>query len=508
MKRALIFFILLSSPAIAEEKTVFYADFDSANLGKNTGQAGQIVKGYQQTPSLCIERSEVGSTVRGFALPAEKIAGQLVTVRAQVKAEGVSKPPQPWNGIKVMLVLETGEGRQYPQLDLPAGTFDWRSATKLLRIPKGITKATLIAGLEQVSGKAWFDNLRVSVGRPVRKGKRSPVKFTGHDLPRLRGVMNGPRFREEDIQELAQNWKANLIRWQLNWTPMKQAEEWAQDLDAYDRWLDGALLECDKALDACEKYGLLVLVDLHTPPGGRAQGGVCRMFQEKKYQDKLLAVWGKIARRYKGRKCVYAYDLLNEAVEGAVAEGLPDWRGLATKATKTIRAIDPDKPVVFEPSPWGGAQGFDMLTPLDMDRVIYSFHMYQPIQFTHQTLYNNPGGVTYPGTVNGIKWDKERLREAMAPAIDFQREFNVQIYVGEFSAIRWAPGDSACMYLRDLIDLFEEYGWDWSYHAYREWDGWSVEHGPDRQNHQPTPQPTKRKQLLLKWFAQNQKPVP
>ena len=93
----------------------------------------------------------------------------------------------------------------------------------------------------------------------------------------------------------------------------------------------------------------------------------------------------------------------------------------------------------------------------------------------------------------------------MAPAIDFQREFNVQIYVGEFSAIRWAPGDSAYVYLRDLIDLFEEYGWDWSYHAYREWDGWSVEHGPDQQNRKPTDKPTKRKELLLKWFVQNEK---
>jgi endoglucanase len=507
MVRAFLSLLLFSSLAAAEEKTVFYTDFDSADSSKNTGQSGQIVKGYQGTPSLLLERSGVGSKVRSFSLPAKKITGQAVTLRAQVKAEAVSQPPQSWNGIKVMLVLELGDGKQYPQLALPAGTFGWRSAKKILRIPKGITKATLVVGLEQVSGKAWFDNLQVSVGWPARKGKRLPVKFKGHDLPRLRGVMHGPQFREEDIRELAQNWNANQVRWQLNWTPMKQAEEWARDLEAYDRWLDGALAQCDKALDVCEKYNLMVLVDLHTPPGGRAQGGVCRMFQEKKYQDKLIEVWDKIARRYQGRKCVYAYDLLNEAVEGTVAVGLLNWRDLATQATKTIRKIDPGKPVVFEPSPWGGAQGFDMLEPLDIERVIYSFHMYQPFKFTHQTLYNNPAGVHYPGIIDGVMWDKERLREAMAPAIDFQREFNVQIYVGEFSAIRWAPGESAYLYLRDLIDLFEEYGWDWSYHAYREWDGWSVEHGPDRQNRKPTPQPTKRKQLLLKWCAQNQKPA-
>ena len=87
---------------------------------------------------------------------------------------------------------------------------------------------------------------------------------------------------------------------------------------------------------------------------------------------------------------------------------------------------------------------------------------------------------------------------------EFQRAYNVHIYVGEFSAIRWAPG--AADYLSDCIDLFEEYDWDWTYHAYREWDGWSVEHGSDSQNHQPTEEATDRKRLLLGWFARNEKP--
>jgi hypothetical protein len=108
--------------------------------------------------------------------------------------------------------------------------------------------------------------------------------------------------------------------------------------------------------------------------------------------------------------------------------------------------------------------------------------------------------------IGGVRWDKERLREAMAPAIDFQREFNVHIHVGEFSAIRWAPDESAYNYLRDCIELFEEYGWDWSYHAYREWDGWSVEHGADPKDHRPAGETTDRKKLLLDWFGKNAHP--
>ena len=94
----------------------------------------------------------------------------------------------------------------------------------------------------------------------------------------------------------------------------------------------------------------------------------------------------------------------------------------------------------------------------------------------------------------------------LQPVRDFQLAYNVHIYAGEFSAIRWAPGDSATQYLRDVIELFEEYGWDWSYHAYREWDGWSLEHGPDPNDHQPTAEPTDRLKLMLGWFAKNQRP--
>jgi len=497
--------VLLACSALADEKVVFRCDFDKAIVSGSEG--GKLVVGFEGSQSLLIEQAQRGSYSHRFTVAVDQFNDRVATLRAVVKAEDVSEPPNSWNGIKVMLVLETASrAKQYPQIQIPTGTFDWKEFVQTIRLPKDIKNALLVVGIEEVSGRAWFDNLQVTVGRPDRKGTGNKTKFTGHNLPRLRGVMYGPTFKENDIKDLAKKWNTNQIRWQLNWNPMKQAEGWARDCNAYDRWLDEALGECDKALAACEKYRIKVLVDLHTPPGGRADGGVCRMFQEKRYQDKLIEVWDRIARRYKGREVVYAYDLLNEAVEGTVADGLLNWRDLATKAAKTIRSVDPGKPVVFEPSPWGGPDGFDILEPLDLDRVIYSFHMYRPQSFTHQGVYDDRTGIAYPGRIDGELWDKERLREEILPAIEFQNAYNVQIYVGEFSVIRWAPGDSGYDYLRDVIGLFEEYGWDWSYHAFREWDGWSVEHGPDRDDHSPTKMPTKRMELLLSWFGKNQRP--
>ena len=67
----------------------------------------------------------------------------------------------------------------------------------------------------------------------------------------------------------------------------------------------------------------------------------------------------------------------------------------------------------------------------------------------------------------------------MKPAIDFQKKTGCQLYVGEFSVIRWAPGGSGVNYLKDVLSLFETNRWSWTYHAFREWPGWSLEHeGP------------------------------
>lgn len=76
--------------------------------------------------------------------------------------------------------------------------------------------------------------------------------------------------------------------------------------------------------------------------------------------------------------------------------------------------------------------------------------------------------------IDGVYWDKEQLRVSMKEVIEFQKKHGVPIFVGEFSVINWAKGGDR--YLADMIELFEEYGWDWAYHAFREWDAWSIEH--------------------------------
>ena len=315
--------------------------------------------------------------------------------------------------------------------------------------------------------------------------------------------MVSPNVDEESLRVFGVEWNANVIRWQLvRWS----SPSTDLDLRAYDEWLEEQLSKLDAALPLCEKYGLHVVVDLHSAPHGGPESGK-GLFTDPACQEKFVANWKGIARRYKDSKVVWGYDLVNEPMEYAVAEDVADWQELAERTAKAIREIDPHHAIIVECPGGGNPWGFVRFNPIDVANVVYSAHMYLPHTFTHQGVYDDwEKKYHYPGEIDGTAWDKAQLEAALKPVIDFQENYGVHMYIGEFSAIRWAPDNSAYRYLRDLIDIFEEHGWDWTHHAFREWNGWSVEHGPDRENTKRADVPTDRQQLLCEWLAKNEKP--
>ncbi|HEY3322777.1 MAG TPA: glycoside hydrolase family 5 protein [Planctomycetota bacterium] len=518
---AAYFVLLLSAHTPAGELTrgdvVFKCDFKTPDALKgwslSDGKKVSLATGRENAQVLSIQQPETGSVNARLPLNVEQLRGARLKFQAMVKAENVAKPPQAWNGVKFMLHVTAPGGPQWIQQNSIHGTFEWKSVGFSCRIPQDATQAELVLGIENTSGQAWFDEIKVTVMQPARTHRvgtagteAGATIYKGHNLARLRGAMINPKASEADLRTFGSEWKANVIRWQLCWNGFPRSPADNGDLPAYDTWLEGQLQHVDKLLPVCKEAGLLVVIDLHTPPGGRDDANDCRLFQEKRFQDKFIEVWEKMAKRYRGNEIVWGYDLLNEPCEGNIAEGLMDWQALVTRAAQIVRREDPDHAIIVEPAPWGGPEAIENLEPIPVEKVVYSVHMYLPHQFTHQGVHGNPVGISYPGKIGNKEWDKAQLRVTLDPVRRFQREHNVHVYLGEFSAIRWAPGDSARDYLRDCIDLFEEYGWDWSYHAFREWDGWSVEHGSDPKDHKPSAAPTDRQKLLQSWFAKNEKP--
>lgn len=504
---------LAVAAAVPAEKPVFQANFDppadSIRWNPSIGSTGvSLAAGWENSKSLAIEAADASGRSIRTVLPIEAMRGARLQVTAWIRAENVGKPPQHWNGIKCMMHIVTPGGDHWPQQPNLSGTFDWRHVKFGVIVPEDATSASLVLGLEKVSGKVWFDDVRISiVGRARVKPATTPAGpvYKGHDLPRLRGAMIGPRVGEADLRVLAGECNGNHVRWQLIWGGFPRSPADKGDLAAYDQWLESELKRLDDLLPVCRELGIRVALDLHTPPGGRNDASECQLFHERRFQDAFIRCWEMMAKRYRGNATIWGYDLVNEPVEGVIPDGLMNWQSLAEATAKRVRAIDPDHAIIVEPAPWGGPDGLDWFEPIDVPRVVYSVHMYIPHQFTHQGVHGQTVGVHYPGEIGGKRWDKEQLKKALAPVVRFQRDYGVHIYLGEFSAIRWAPGDSARQYLSDCIDIFEENGWDWAYHAFREWDGWSVEHGPDPKNHERAATPTDRQKLLQSWFAKNKK---
>lgn len=498
---------------IAQGHVVLDADFESDVRPPNWTGELRYEAGFETERSLCIDSRSGGPTTIHVRLPAELLRGCSLRASGMVKAENVSAKPNPWNGIKFMLAMQTPDRKLWPQASLETGTFDWQRAVMTVKVPADATAITLTLGLEQVTGKVCYDNLKIVVAKPPVTAKPAPapgIAFTGHSLPRLRGAMISPNIDADGLRTLGRDWNANLIRWQLT---RHGRPGQPSSLADYDTWLDGELKRLDAALPLCEKYGIYVVVDLHSPPGGKSTvsgyvGSDDRLFTDPAAQDKFVDVWRKMARRYQDVAQIWGFDLANEPVEAFVEEGCDDWHALAERAARAIRAIDPQRTLIVEAPPWGSPESLADFTPLDIPHVVYSAHMYIPGRFTHQGVHQrDQPPVSYPGDIDGKYWDKASLEAALQPVIDFQRAYNVHIYIGEFSAIRWAPGGSGRRYLQDVIEIFEQHGWDWSYHAFREWSGWSVEHSSDRNDPNRAAQPTDRELLLRQWFGKNQKPA-
>ena len=402
-------------------------------------------------------------------------------------AEDLAMPNKEWLGFKFMVSYSdpTTGVKCYPGAHGIVGTFQRRKVGIIERTPtQGRIRATLHLGIQGATGVVHFDlsTLRIRPRMLVVSLVNQDFKIKYPDsvsqLPVLRGVMlPGKPCKEKDIADLSA-WGATLARCQM----VVSGDESAYDKNIahWLEWLEKSMLGWSR------RYGIRLIIDLHTPPGGRYGGSDTgprgtampndlKMLYEEKLCEKFVETWRMIAHRLKGNQdVIYGYDLCNEPVQRG--HSIVDHIAIQRLAAEAVRAIDSETTIVIEAGDWANPEAFEYLSPIRMDNVIYQFHMYRPHQLTHQRVGGDreTTGQLLPYPCPGMGWDKHYLRSCLQPVVAFQRKHAARILVGEFSCVAWTPG--AEQYLSDVIDLFEEYGWDWTYHAFREWDGWSVEH--------------------------------
>lgn len=442
--------------------------------------------------------------------------GKPMQMQVVASTEGVTRSTKSYLGFRVMLSyldLDMGGGRVWPnggKLDgtQPPTEVSWRDANAKRR-----GEGRIMLGLFDCTGKAVF-NLKTLQARAtsplvpkVNAGYKVKYPDRVKNAPMGRGVMLGG-MDEESWDEL-ESWGVNLVRHQIGLGGTGPATNHAVYIKGYLEKFDRCLDELEKRMVAARRRGIRVCIDQHSSPGGVCDAGDPaewrgdnRMFHDPVYARLFIDCWVKLVKRMAPyRDSIYGYDLINEAHHNAPALPDGDIVNLQRRCAEAIRKIDPDTSIILE-SMYCDPGWFRQMSAIKMDNVIYQAHLYYPHDYTHQGILTPIDRVEcWPDAKKG--WNRDFLLRSLKPVIDFQKEHDAKIFVGEFSAIAWAPNAEG--YIRDCISVFEELGWDWTYHAYREFKGWSVQHeavsrGKGNANFRPSSS-NPRMQMLKAGFA-------
>ncbi len=145
----------------------------------------------------------------------------------------------------------------------------------------------------------------------------------------------------------------------------------------------------DAALGWCKQHGLAAVLDIHEAPGFTFRndleaetGHLNRLFEDAAVQDRFVALWREVARRYVEAPVPVIFELLNEVTTPTNDE----WNKLAARTVAAIREIAPTTPIMIGGNVNNGIPGLKGLVEIPDDpNIVYTVHTYEPLLFTHQS---------------------------------------------------------------------------------------------------------------------------
>ena len=265
---------------------------------------------------------------------------------------------------------------------------------------------------------------------------------------------------EQDLAVIA-DWGLDHVRIPVDYNVL-QREDGAPIEDGFAR--------IARALDWCRKYGLNAVIDLHKTAGfsfdkGEKEAG---FFENPVYQERFYTLWEALARRFGGDSAHVAFELLNEVTEKRF---ITSWNAIVAQAIRRIRALAPETLILVGSYYNNSAEAVpDLAAPAD-DRVVYNFHCYDPLPFTHQGAHwvdalDPNARVSFEEAQIAPDYFEGRF----APALRAARERGAMLYCGEYGVIDQATPQDTVRWFRRIHDTFEKYGISRSAWSYKRMD--------------------------------------
>lgn len=278
------------------------------------------------------------------------------------------------------------------------------------------------------------------------------------------------KFTKKDFADL-KGFGCDVIRLPINLKSMTSG--------APDYTLDPLFLSfLDQAVSWAEGLGIYIIIDNHTfnfavPTEGNVEAV-------------LLQEWKQLAARYKDRSDFVVYEVLNEPHGIDCAK----WAKIQGRVVAAIRAIDGRHAIIVGSANFNNYRDLLDLPAYPEKNLIYTFHFYDPMVFTHQGAdFTTPSlvglsGVPFPpdrkrmpsvparlkGTWFGdslasyaTQGSPERIEEALDGPARFARERKVPVFCGEFGVyMPNAPREDRVAWHRLVRTALERRGLSWA----------------------------------------------
>ena len=293
-------------------------------------------------------------------------------------------------------------------------------------------------------------------------------------------------IRDEDFAVI-KGWGADHVRVPIDYELLEDRNG-APIEDGYRR--------LKKTIGLCRRNGLNMVLDLHKTAGFSfdANEGEAGFFDNEAYQERFYRLWERIAAHFGNEADMLAFELLNEVTE---KEYRDTWNRIAATCIRRIRAIAPDVWILVGGYYHNSAVAVKDIDVPNDDRIVYNFHCYEPLIFTHQgadwipTLdpaFRIPVTATFAemaeedvrmGTLSCAGYDRFPLDTVLSPAyfeafmaeaVSVAERKNVPLYCGEYGVIDRANPEDAVAWFRMIHTAFETYGIGRAAWSYREMD--------------------------------------
>lgn len=275
---------------------------------------------------------------------------------------------------------------------------------------------------------------------------------------------------EEDIKVI-KSWGLDHVRLPLDYNVVQNED---------GSFIESGFKHVDDCLAWCKKHGLKIVLDLHKTCGFIFDDAeYCSFFTDEKLQKMFKDLWMEFTRRY-GKEEIMAFELLNEVTELRMAE---TWNRISTETIKMIHEVVPEKTIIIGGIYNSSIFGLTLLPkPVD-DNVVYTFHCYDPMVFTHQnagwvakmpkgysTKYKLPTSTLRKESFNifGNDFDgqfaalgdeiisADFFRNDFKTALAVSKKYNVPLYCGEYGVIDQADRESTLAWYRDIHEALAE----------------------------------------------------